>query len=245
MYTPLKRAMLAVFRAPGEAPEPPSGAHDSVRVLRASPRFLTYRMLPVGCAGLALGIAFLGTLIGVLVSGEPAALLAPAAIVVLGAPAVLLAWFCARVDWELRYYVLTDRSVRVREGAWLVEERTITFANVQNVRVEQGPLQRLLGFSNVRVDTAGGGSSTDSPKHGGASAHGVVLAGIENAAEIRDLVLEHLRRRGRGAGLGDADDERRARAPLAAHADALREVAAEAAALRRAAGSPERGSLGT
>lgn len=244
VYGPIRRTVLALFKAPAEPPDPPAGAHESVRVLRASPRYLTYRMLPIGCASLVLGLVLVATLIGVLATGEAAALLAPAAIVVLGVPFLLLGYFCTRVDYELRYYVLTDRSVRVREGAWVVDERTITFANVQNVRVEQGPLQRLLGFSNVRVDTAGGGASMESAKHGGAGGHGVVLAGIENAAEIRDLVLEHLRKRGRGAGLGDADDELRARASLAGHAEALAELVAAAAALRAAAEARRGPALG-
>jgi membrane protein YdbS with pleckstrin-like domain len=235
MYGPLKRTVLALFKAPSGPPPAPAGAHDSVRVLRASPKYLTYRMLPIGCGGAVLGLFLAAGLVGVLASGEAVVLLVPAGIVVLGLPALLLGYFCTRVDYELRYYVLTDRSVRVREGAWLVDERTITFANVQNVRVEQGPLQRLLGFSNVRVDTAGGGAPAEHPKHGGAGGHGVVLAGIENAAEVRDLVLEHLRRRGKGAGLGDLDDERRSLASLAAHLAELRETAGAAAALRRAA----------
>jgi hypothetical protein len=71
-----------------------------------------------------------------------------------------------------------------------------------------------------------------------------VLAGIENAAEIRDLVLEHLRRRGRGAGLGDLDDELRSQASLAFHDEALREVAAAAAGLRKAAESRRNPPIG-
>jgi len=238
MYTPLKRSVLAVFKAPVEPPQPPAGVHADVRVLRASPRFLTYRMLPLLFGAAMLGLACVVALIAVVATGELVALIAPAAILLVGVPAIVLGYFCLRVDYELRYYVLTDRSIRVREGAWLVEEKTITFANVQNVRVEQGPLQRMLGISDVRVDTAGGGASPEAQTFG-RTGHGVALAGIENAAEIRDSILEHLKRRGKGAGLGDLDDERRARSAsassLAAHADVLREIAGAAAALRAAA----------
>ena len=89
-----------------------------------------------------------------------------------------ITWFVIRVDFDLRYYVVTDRSVRVREGAWTVREMTITHANVQNVRLEQGPLQRAFGIQDVLVDTAGGG--TGGGKHGpGDTGHRVTLAGIE------------------------------------------------------------------
>ena len=45
LYAATKGLVLSIFRAPSEAPEPPSGAHAAVEVFRASPRFLTYRLL--------------------------------------------------------------------------------------------------------------------------------------------------------------------------------------------------------
>jgi len=34
----------------------------------------------------------------------------------------VLGWMIVRLDYELRYYVVTDRSIRIREGAWTVRE---------------------------------------------------------------------------------------------------------------------------
>ena len=48
-----------------------------------------------------------------------------------------------------------------------VLETTITFENIQNVTVQQGPLQRLFGIADVRVDTAGGGGGGPHSQHGG------------------------------------------------------------------------------
>ena len=53
------------------------------------------------------------------------ALATPVALVAL--PLLLVVWFLLRVDYDLRYYVVTDRSLRVREGAWNVREMTITY----------------------------------------------------------------------------------------------------------------------
>jgi uncharacterized membrane protein YdbT with pleckstrin-like domain len=109
-----------------------------------------------------------------------------------------------RLNYDMRWYVITDRSLLIREGIWVVREITLTFANAQNVRITQGPLQRLFGFSNVEVDTAGGGGGGGS--HGeGTKPHRAVLRGLDNATFVRDLILEHLRRH-RTAGLGDPDD---------------------------------------
>jgi hypothetical protein len=62
----------------------------------------------------------------------------------------------------------------------------------------------LLGIADVRVQSAGGGE----PEHGagaGDSLHTGVFHGVDNASQIRDLILERLRQF-RAAGLGDPDD---------------------------------------
>jgi uncharacterized membrane protein YdbT with pleckstrin-like domain len=106
----------------------------------------------------------------------------------------------------MRWYKVTDRSLRIRAGVWNVHEMTMTFANVQNITISQGPLERLFGISDVKVDTAGGGGSSGS--HGnaeGLNLHVATFRGVDNPEEIRDLMLQRLRRL-RDAGLGDLDD---------------------------------------
>ena len=115
----------------------------------------------------------------------------------------------ARLDYEMRWYIVTDRSLRIREGIMRIREMTLTFANVQNISIRQGPLQRLLGIADVVVRTAGGGGSSESHGgHGGTvgeSMHVGKLRAVDNAVEVRDLILERLRR-WRDSGLGDPDD---------------------------------------
>jgi hypothetical protein len=98
-------------------------------------------------------------------------------------------------------------------------------------------LQRLLGLSDVCVRSAGGSE----PEHGkaghgaGNSLHMGTFENVINGVEIRDLIIERLRRF-REAGLGDPDDKHLA-VPPADHAtsvrDAARELVAEARALRQ------------
>jgi membrane protein YdbS with pleckstrin-like domain len=233
VYTVLKGLVLALFKAPQEPPPPPAGAHGSVEVFRASPKYLTYRLLGLMIGAMAVVAVTLGFAIGGLVH-DPELFIGAALAVVFGGGAISLAYFLIHLDYDLRYYVFTDRSLRVREGAWTVQEKTLTYANVQNLHLHQGPLQRLFGIRDLRVDTAGGGGAMKDGKTMG-KGHNVTVAGVENARELRDRVLAHMRTAGRGSGLGDPDDEIGG-GDLADPAvlEALRAVAAEARALRQA-----------
>lgn len=156
-----------------------------------------------------------------------------------------LPWSLAVVvlDYRQRWYMVTDRSLRLRWGVMTVHESTMSFANLQQVAVHQGPLERLLGLWDVEVVSAGGGSGkVDEDEKD--SMHRVVFQGVEDGAEIRDIILARLRLF-REVGLGDPDDHHEPAAPVAAleppcspvAADAVqaaREVLAEVRALREA-----------
>lgn len=56
-------------------------------------------------------------------------------------------------------YELTDDTFDVRSGVLSRRTREIPYRRVQNVDISQNPLQRALGISEVRVETAGGGDT--------------------------------------------------------------------------------------
>lgn len=109
-----------------------------------------------------------------------------------------------RIDYSQRWYMVTDRSLRLRWGVVKIQETTMSFANLQQVSVHQGPLQRLLKIADVEVRSAGGGSGEDE-KDAGDSMHRSVFHAVENASEIRDLILARLQHY-RQTGLGEPDD---------------------------------------
>jgi membrane protein YdbS with pleckstrin-like domain len=111
------------------------------------------------------------------------------------------------LDWELRSYQVNDTAVRIREGLFRQREQTMTIANIQNMVIRQGPLQRILGISNLEIHTAGGGaSSSDDDSDGHAKGlHVGRIVGIEKAEELRDRLRVSLARQ-RDSGLGDPDD---------------------------------------
>lgn len=142
-----------------------------------------------------------------------------------------------RLDFELRWYIVTDRSLRIREGLLRVDEKTMTFANIQNLSIRRGPLQRLLGIADVEVRSAGGGSGGAESKQQGEKRHELHVGyfrGVANAEEIRDALREGVRRH-RDSGLGDPDDVRlQTSAVSPSELDAARELLRESRLLREA-----------
>lgn len=150
-----------------------------------------------------------------------------------------ITYAAVRLEFEQHWYIVTDRSLRIRTGLFSLKEATMSFANLQQVEVKQGPLQRLLGLADVRVQSAGGGGGDKHDHTADDSLHTGVFHSVEHAPEIRDLILERLRQF-RATGLGDPDDHHQPSAippPLATPVStdtlsAARELLAEARALR-------------
>src|SRR5262249_38223695 len=135
----------------------------------------------------------------------------------------VVAYVAIHLRYDTTWYVLTHRSLRNRRGIWVIHETTTTFENVQNVSVDSGPLQRWFGIANVKVDTAGGGTSktshagtTPTPPRG-------MLERIDNAEEIRALILSRVRE-SRHAGLGDEASAGQGAGVGREHVAVLREI---------------------
>ncbi|HEX8412077.1 MAG TPA: PH domain-containing protein [Thermoanaerobaculia bacterium] len=235
-----RETALHYLRVPAR-PEPPPGSPP--RVFNAAPNFFKYRLVGwaltqlLAVAGLLWAIFFVKWMdstrtpdfvIWLMKAGEVFGWLALAFEVVVG-------WMFIRLDYEMRWYMLSDRAIRIREGILTIREKTIALANVQNLAVRQGPLQRLLGIADVEVKTAGGGGSSSemqSKKGGAEPMHVAYFRGVANAEEIRDLVREGVRIQ-RNAGLGDPDEVETGPTTTTVD-DAVAELLREARALRSA-----------
>jgi len=245
MYSAFRQLCERVLRIPPE-PEPPPGDEAQTRIFRAAPRFYQYLLalwaLKTAALLLISSVAMVVPVVGVFASVSKGG--SQSAFLILIIPGMvfggimiarLFALAMVRLDFEKRWYVVTDRSLRVREGVLLVREATVTFANIQNISISQGPIQRALGIADLRVDTAGGGGATQG-KHGMSNLHTVWFRGVNNANEIRELMQARLRQL-KDSGLGD--HEELAVQPGSGISSrmvaALREVYAEAGALREAA----------
>ena len=179
MREALERAIRRLLRVPPE-PVPPRGGPGSLQVFRAAPGFVRYRLISWGASQLGplIGIVFVVWFpdFGEFLERVPVVgqwfwtvyffeLLVLAFLVL----QFLVTLVMVPLDIKYRWYMITDRSLRIREGLLNVQERTMTFSNIQNVSIRQGPLQRLFGIADLEVRSAGGGggSGSGSDQHGG------------------------------------------------------------------------------
>lgn len=210
----LRSWLFRLLRVPAE----PAPLHDSgdLRAFRASPNLYRYNLAKWGLTqvgalvGLLVGLVVLKTVPG-LASTRWGLPLPVFSIMEAFAWVTFLAqlpvtYAMIRLDYELRWYLVSELSLRIHQGLTTVREQTVTFANIQHMTVRQGPLQRLLGIADLEVRTAGGGAS-QAGQHQIAtrSLHTAYFRGVDNADEIRDLIRERVLLH-RDAGLGDPDD---------------------------------------
>lgn len=251
MRRALEDSIKWLLQVPPE-PQPPLGALGSMQLFRAAPGFFRYRLVGWGISqvgalfGLIASIVFLQTVARGI---WKAFFILEALGIAFFLVQLPISFLLIALDYEYRWYMVTDRSLRIREGINKVQEKTMTFSNIQNVSIRQGPVQRVFGISDVEVRTAGGGdASPGGNQHQGISdnLHLGYFRGVDNAAEIRDAILAHLKRL-RSAGLGDPDEPAPGEAAVVEPApeasagedellDAGRRVLAEVRALRRSLG---------
>ncbi|HBC87869.1 MAG TPA: hypothetical protein DCZ94_13015 [Lentisphaeria bacterium] len=255
MYQFVKNIVLRVLRVPPE-PLDPMGEVGSLKVFRASPNFFKYRLyvwilgnvFSAFLLALGAGISFAHMLkTHAPATGFMLALLSLAGICVIGLVHLIISFIMLRLDYEMRWYKITDRSLRIREGIVFVREMTMTFANIQNISISQGPIQRFFKIADLKVETAGGGGAIQADHNAQSqmfSMHIGIFRGIDNCEEVRNTMLARLKKL-RDSGLGDTDDHQHPAIPApvnqAGEAEGLMEVLksmhSEACLLRKSAAS--------
>ncbi len=195
----LKPLFVPLLKLKLSAPHLPEGV-SLVRELKPQPAWLSLRYLGIFAQHLPMAaVVMVLSVVSVAIPqresfwlGLAAAVLAALLFFTVGFGLV-----ATRLDYELRHYLVGDHSLRVSQGAWTRHEVTLSYANVQNIEVFQGPLDRLFGIQSLVVSTAGG---SEGPHQ--TVGHRVVLAGLSQAAEVRALMLTMLQKH-KDAGLGD------------------------------------------
>lgn len=198
VYQGVWAGLVKWLRVPDHAPELPVG--ENVRVSRPAPGFLSYLKFKFWLALLPLDIALLIAWLVIFAVQPLAGILLTAPVLFLAIAPDIVAYIALHLRFDTTWYALSDRSMRIRRGLWVINETTITYENIQNVTVNQGPVQRYFGIADVLVQTAGGGSG-GKPGHESMT-HLGLIEGIADASAVRDLIMARVKA-SRSAGLGD------------------------------------------
>jgi membrane protein YdbS with pleckstrin-like domain len=215
---------------PVEPPVLPTGPDETVSTFRPDPAWLRYLQFRFW---IGLGVAIV-----VILANSLAVLIAEfkVGIVVFLAEAMftvvpaVVAFVALHLRYDSTWYVMSDRSLRIRRGIWIIHETTITYENIQNVSVNQGPVQRFFGIADVLVQTAGGGGGQQQPGQPAGGAHSGLIEGVKEAQRIRDVLVSRMRH-SRSAGLGDEHHDHEHGAWTPQQIAVLREVRDAARAL--------------
>src|SRR5215510_11517795 len=191
IYRGIWAVLTRLFRVPAEPPTLPVPAGGSVQSFQPAEGFLRYLKFWFWLLFWPMDLAILVAMIAIFFASKWVgfALVIPA--LLLAVVPDIFVYIGIRLRFDTTWYVMTERSLRIRRGIWSIEEVTITFENVQNISMQQGPLQRHYGIANLMVETAGG--SAPQGKHGQSMSHRGVIEGIANAKELRDRIMLRLR----------------------------------------------------
>lgn len=111
----------------------------------------------------------------------------------------LLAAFAFLTWWVPAFYRsadyrLTDEEIEYRRGVFFRQRTTVPYNRITNVNAAQGPLQRLVGAGSVGVHTAG---------YAGQTGAELTVGSVADYEDIKDQILDRVRRRGAVATEGD------------------------------------------
>lgn len=226
VYRGIWGVLVRYLRVPDEPPGAPPGGGQVLRSVKPAPGFLRYLKFQFWILLFVIDIGIIGIWVIILVASPLAGLLTAPLFWGVAIIPDIFAYAAIHVRYDTTWYIITERSVRIRRGVWLIRENTITFENVQNVEVRQGPVQRFFGIADVTIQTAGGGGAVGPHGEQSLGGHNGLLEGVANAPELRTLIVDRATA-SRGAGLGDEHPERApARGLAPAHLEALREIRA-------------------
>lgn len=115
---------------------------------------------------------------------------------------ILLLYVWAKLSYRFYRYELTDDGFKKELGVIYKKYVTIPYERIQNVDIYRGILARILGLSDLNVQTAG--ASAQVTRHGvfGAGAEGR-LPGLlhEDAEKLRDELIKRAKHSSSNQGL--------------------------------------------
>ena len=111
---------------------------------------------------------------------------------------VALDWFIAKLTYRFVWYELKEEGFRKEHGIIWKTYVTIPYTRIQNVDIKRGVIARILGLSDLEIQTAGASATFRRNGAWGLGAEGA-LPGVsrEIAEELRDELIQRARKEAR------------------------------------------------
>ncbi|MBO3841407.1 MAG: PH domain-containing protein [Candidatus Brockarchaeota archaeon] len=87
------------------------------------------------------------------------------------------------------FYTFTENEIIVERGIWWKNNSIVPYNRITNVDIRQGPLSRILGLWEIRIQTAGYHDTSG----GGIEVAEAILQGIKNIDEVKSFILSKVR----------------------------------------------------
>lgn len=128
--------------------------------------------------------------------------------VFMGAPIFFLSLLVIYNIWISLYYnryryALGKEGILINRGIWWKYRRTVPYARVQHLSIDQGPIEQIFGIYRVNSYTAGTGSA------GGASAGSRItgpegqILGVRTPEPLKEEILKRVMQSRLGDGVSD------------------------------------------
>ena len=221
IYRGIWGVLSKLFKVPQTPPELPRRPGESYLAIKPARGFLNYMRFKLVWGLVVATVLVLVGVSGISFASLLGGLLSWPLAIVLELITAVLGFLAIHLRYDTTWYVLNERSMRLRRGIFIIKETTITFENIQNVSVKQGPVQRWFKISSIVVETAGGGGKNQ--EGGESAAHAGLIEGIEDAAAIRDLIMARMAK-SRQSGLGDDEHHETPTQFSAEHLRRLKEI---------------------
>ncbi len=108
---------------------------------------------------------------------------------------VFFCWFWAKLTYHFFYYQLTENAFKKEHGVIWKKYVSIPYERIQNVDIYRGIIARILGLSDLHIQTAGYSSVHTRGRARGIGAEGY-LPGLDK--HIAQQLREELIRRAKG-----------------------------------------------
>jgi len=100
-------------------------------------------------------------------------------------------------------YALGDEGILINRGVWWKYRRTIPYARIQHISVDQGPIEQMFHIYRVNSYTAGTGSMGGASAGSGITGPEGQILGVRNPEPLKEEIMKRVMQSRLGDGVND------------------------------------------